>query len=402
MAAEAARRFHSFMSFVKRYMEEVESRGWRDLGTTVCSNCLADSALVQAVRQYGGLEACDYCGETPAHPTRSAPIELVLDLVVGGLKHEYEDPVEQMAWDDGYVGEVHDTWDLLWDLGVTEREDVHLALLGAIVGAQWCQRDPYAATPAQALTWGWEAFRRFVKHRRRFTFLTTDHSTGDGAGMIPMHAMPNAIADVVKRVGLVKEMAVGSQWWRLRPHPPAERYTSAADLGTPPDAVARDNRMTPKGIGAFYGASTAAGARSEVAGYAEKTHDGSIGMFETTSPMTVVDLRDLPDYPSLFDADRRHLRAAVKFLQGFVNDATQIAGPADRQNLEYVPTQVLAETFRYDLQVDGLLWRSSKDTEVTSCVLFVSSTEVDEAGARRPTTRLQLNPATVRHIAAPL
>lgn len=369
---------------------------------TICSHCVVDRALVAALRQYGGTDPCDYCDQAPTGPEASAPFEVVLELVVDGLKLEYEDPIEQMAWDGGYVGTVHDTWDLLWDLAITEREDVHHALNDAIETTQWCQRDPYAATPAQALTWGWESFRKFVKHRRRFTFLTTDHSTADGAGMIAMHAMPAAIADVVAEAGLVKDLPVDSEWWRVRPHPPAESYSSAADLGTPPDSVARDNRMTPKGIGAFYGASTALGARAEVAGYAEPAHDGSVGMFITAAPMTVVDLRDLPSVPSLFDADRRHLRAPIKFLNGFVKDATQIADPTDRQNLDYVPTQVVAETFRYDLPVDGILWRSSKDKTVTSCVLFIPSTEVTEKGRETDGTRLVLDPTTVGHIDAPL
>lgn len=187
------------MGMTKRYMEEVEARGWGDVGTTICNQCVVDPALVAAVRQHGGTDPCDYCEEAPIEPDASAPFEVVLELVVDGLKLEYEDPVEGMAWDEGYVGTVHDTWDLLWDLEITEREDVHLALNHAIVTEQWCQQDPYAATPAEALTWGWGAFRKFVKHRRRFTFLTTDHSTADGAGMIPMHAMPAAIAQVLPK-----------------------------------------------------------------------------------------------------------------------------------------------------------------------------------------------------------
>lgn len=390
------------MGMAKRYMEEVDARGWSDVGTTICSSCVVDDALVAAIQHHGGTDPCDYCEEAPEEPVASAPIELVLELVVDGMKLEYEDPVEGMAWEGGYVGVVHDTWDLLWELEITERDDVHEALHSAIVTDQWCQRDPYAATPAQALAWGWEEFRQFVKHQRRFTFLTTDHSTADGAGMIPMHAMPSAIADVVDEVGLVTDLPVDTVWWRIRPHPHTESYSSAADLGTPPDSVARDNRMTPKGIGAFYGASTAAGARAEVAGYADPAHDGSIGKFSTTAPLTVVDLRDLPDYPSLFDADRRHLRAPIEFLYGFVKDATEVADPTDKQNLDYVPTQVVAETFRYDLPVDGILWKSSKDPSVTSCVLFISSTEVTAQGSETTSTRLVLDPATVGHIDAPL
>lgn len=390
------------MGMAKRYMEEVDARGWSDVGTTICSSCVLDEALVAAVQDHGGTDPCDYCGELPSGPDASSPFELVLELVVDGLNHEYEPPIEQMAWDEGFVGTVFDTWDLLFELEVTEREDVHRALHKAIRNEHWCQRDPYAATPAEALKWGWEAFREFVKHRRRFTFLTTDHTTAGGAGMIPMHAMPAAIADAVEEVGLVKELPVGTEWWRVRPHPASETYSSAADLGTPSDAVARDNRMSPKGIGAFYGASTASGARAEVAGYADPAYDGSIGKFATTVPLAVVDLRELPDYPSLFDPARRHLRAPLEFLYGFVKDATEVADPADKQNLDYVPTQVVAETFRYDLPVAGILWKSSKDPSVTSCVLFISSTEITEQGSETASTRLVLDPATVGHIDAPL
>jgi hypothetical protein len=157
-----------------------------------------------------------------------------------------------MAWDGGYVGVVHDIWDLLWNLEITENEAVHEALQDAIETTQWCQRDPYAATPTQALAWGWAGFREFVKHRRRFTFLATDPSTADGAGALAMHAVPAAIATAVAEANLIQELPAGSEWWRIRPHPSTESYSTAADLGTPPDAVARDNRMTPKGIGAFY------------------------------------------------------------------------------------------------------------------------------------------------------
>lgn len=390
------------MGLTKRYMEEVEARGWNDVGTTICSRCVVDPALVAAVRDHGGDDPCDYCEESPIAPEASAPFEVVLELVVDGLKFEYEDPVEQMAWDEGYVGTVYDTCDLLYDLGVTERTDVHDALHDAIVTAQWCQRDPYAATPSEALTWGWQAFRDFVKHRRRFTFLTTDHSTADGAGMLPMDAMPSAVAAAVEEGGLIKDLPAEAEWWRVRVHEPGENYSSAADLGTPPDSVAKDNRMSPKGIGVFYGASSKEGARAEVAGYAKPTQVGTVGRFVTTTPLAVVDLRELPEVPSLFDAGRRHLRPYTQFLRDFVQDVTKVADPSDKQNLEYVPTQVVAETFRYDIPVDGVLWRSSKDRSVTSCVLFIPSTEVADQGKATTETRLVLDPTSVELIGAPL
>jgi hypothetical protein len=394
--------FYSPMGATKRYMELVESRGWADVGATICSECLTDEALVEAVRSHGGDEPCDFCDETPGAPEASAPFEVVLELVVDGIRHEYEDPVEGMAWDGGYVGTVHDTWDLLWDLGITESPSVHRELVNAIQQDQWCQRDPYAATPTEALTWGWEAFRQYVKHRRRYTFLAVDHSTADGAGMIPMHAMPSAVTEAVEAGGLVKEVPAGTEWWRVRVHDAGKHFSTASDLGTPPETVAKDNRMSAKGVGAFYGASTSGGARAEVAGYAKLTQEGTVGCFRTTVPLTVVDLRELPAVPSLFDPARRHLRAHTQFLRGFVRDVTKVADPSEEQDLDYVPTQVIAETFRYDLPVDGVLWASSKDKLVTSCVLFAPSTEVADLGKETKDTKLVLDPATVAHIGAPL
>jgi hypothetical protein len=388
------------VNMVLRHREEVEARGWEDVGTNICAECVIDDALMSAITNHNGAADCDYCNGPHSAPT--APIEVVVKLVVDGLRHEYEDPIEQMGWDGGYVGSVQETWDLLWYLDITENEEVHKAMADAIETTEWCQRDPYAATPAEALRWGWSAFRTFVKHERRFTFLTTDDSTADGAGTIPMHAIPAAIAASVKEAGLVCEIPAGTAWWRIRPHEPSESYSHAADIGPSPDEVARDNRMTPKGIGAFYGASTAVGARAEVAGYANPGLDGTMGRFTTTSALRVVDLQDPPAVPSLFDGERRHLRAVTAFLRGFIDDATQVASPSDWQNLEYVPTQVVAETFRYDLPADGILWRSSKDPAVASCVLFISNAEVADLGSADSGTRLVLDPASLTRLAGPI
>lgn len=387
------------MGMAKRQQELNAARGWSGDDTLVCTRCVIDPALVAALKASGEAGLCFYCGRAGV----LGPLDLVLELVVAGLHYEYEDPLNNLAIDEGeFVGEVEDTYDLLWDLGVTDSERVHRALVRAIELDQWCQRDPYAATPAQALTWGWEAFREYVKHRRRFTFLTTDLSTADGAGEIPMHEMPAKVTAAVKEAGLIETLSAGAKWWRVRSHDPGIRHTSAASLGTAPDHVAQDNRMSPKGIGAFYGCSTLAGARAEVAGYAVAGQEGSAGAFESTVPMSVVNLQELPGVPSLFDVDRRHLRAPIRFLHDFVADVTRIADPSDKRNLEYVPTQVIAETFRYELGVEGILWRSSKNRDVTSCVLFVASHQVADKAAIDHTTRLALDPVTVTHLRAPL
>lgn len=92
------------MGHAKREMEEIDERGWHFVGTNICGDCVVDSALRETIEANSSAVECSYCGQTP-----SAPFELVLELVVDGLRHEYEDPVENLAWDNGPVGAVHAT-----------------------------------------------------------------------------------------------------------------------------------------------------------------------------------------------------------------------------------------------------------------------------------------------------
>ncbi|KQZ84105.1 hypothetical protein ASD56_08795 [Microbacterium sp. Root166] len=395
---------------MQRLLDEIESRGWSDVNKTVCSECLTDYALSAAVRDAGGRAPCDYCHDSPSHPEASASVNIVLDLIVDGFRYEYEDPVEQVVYssaDGGYQMGLLDPWDLLGNHEVTEDGHLFEDLAAAVQQDAWVQRDPYAASPTDALRWGWESFRQYVKHRRRYTFLVRDTRSMYGAGEITMDAIPAALADAVETAGQVRVLDAGTKWWRVRVHTPGEHHRSAAALGSPPDQWAKDNRMTAKGMGAFYGASTAVGAQTEVAGYAGPTDVGTIGEFELLRDITVVDLTTVDEVPSLFDPDRRHERAPIAFMRDFVEDVARVADPTDRQNLDYVPTQIVAEYLRYELRgpagpVDGILWRSSKDPTVTNCVVFATNEQMAEVGYADVNSTLGLDPTTVRVIAAPL
>ena len=390
------------MGMAKRYLEMSETRGWRDSDATVCADCLTDGALVAAVVEYGGTQMCTFCEGLPT--VGSAPLDLVVGLVVDGFRSEYEDPIEQAAYDseDGYLVPMHDTEDLLIEFDISDRSDVISAVDAAISQDVWCQRDPYALTPSQALVWGWDAFRKYVKSVRRYTFLVHDPSTADGAGALAMHSVPEAIATAVVDAGLVKTLPAGTRWWRARVDANGQRFSSAAQIGTPPVAYAQDNRMSPKGIGAFYGASTREGAVKEVAGYADADAMLSLGEFELNRPVRVVDLREAPELPSLFDVDRRYLRAPVTFLQSFIENVRAPSPPDDKQNLEYVPTQVITEHLRYEIHdpagpIEGIIWRSSKDPDVDVCVLFFENATFADSGSASMDTRMVLDGASVVH-----
>lgn len=396
------------------HMDEVHSRGYHDRSGMVCSRCITEPALTTAICAEGtswsdpddlDAEVCEYCHEVPARPDALLELERVVQLVVEGLRAGYDDPAEEAGWDGregGYQVPTGDTYDLLWEFEVAEDGKLIDDIAGAIVNTLWCQRHPYDATEAQALQWGWSAFCKYVKSSRRYTFLTPAEDPTLGGGDIPRHAVPAAVVTAVQYAGLEVVSPAGTTWWGARVHPAGESYSAAKDIGTPAATFARDNRMTPKGIGAFYGASTLEGARSEVAGYARPDHDATIGRFTQLTKLNLIDLRDLPAVPSLFDEPARHLRGIQTFMHDFINDVTKVADPSDVQDLDYIPTQFIAEHLRYDIPVDGLLWRSTTDRVATVCVLFVPNEAMADQGATDERSSLTLDPTSVTHVAAPL
>ena len=395
---------------MKRWLEEIEARGWNDVDKVVCTRCVTDYALVKGIRADDCSAVCDYCDSRPTPPDASAPVSVILDLIVDGFRTEYEDPVEQVLWssaDGGFQMALDDTYDLLETHEVTEDGELISDLATAIGQSEWVQRDPYAVAPADALRYGWSEFRDHVKHRRRYSFLLQGPTASQGAGEITINDVPAAVLNAVSEAGQVRTLPAGTKWWRLRPHDANETYETAGDLGTPPDSVARDNRMSGKGIGAFYGASTALGAQREVASYADPTHVGTIGQFELLRNITVVDLTNAPRVPSLFDVEDRHRRPAIRFMHDFIEDVRRVADPTDRLDLDYIPTQIISEFFRYELDdptgpVLGVLWRSSKDAEVTCCVIFASNSEMTDLSTAQRSHLLGLDPDSVSVISAPL
>lgn len=393
------------MGQAKRMLEEIRARGWAPVEKNVCAGCVGDPVLAALITAAADAGECDYCGGPVA-----APVDVILDAIVQGFRAEYEDPVNQAPWssaDGGYQVPTIDTWDLLQEHEAAEHEDLHADLSNAI-DLLWCQRNPMDPAEHEALMWGWEGFRRHVTAERRYTFLLPTPGADDqrGWGEIPPEDMPAAVAASIADGGLARVLPTGAAFYRARVHGSAERPVSAKDLGSPPPDAARGNRMTAAGISAFYGASTAEGALAEVRGYMAPGDHATVARFETSRPLAVVDLVDLPDVPSLFDATRRGLRPAIRFLRGFAADVATPARPDDRQNLDYVPTQVVAEYLRYELAppdgpAAGVLWRSSKDPAVIDCVLFVGNDDCVEQhpgwdDEDRPV--LGLVPGSARHV----
>ncbi|MCZ0914940.1 HEPN-associated N-terminal domain-containing protein [Gordonia amicalis] len=388
----------------KRDLEEVDARGWRHGEGLICADCVVDAALVTAIHEAAQFDdTCRFCGGSPA-----ASLDVVTELVAEGLQHEYDGPINEAGYESregGYQTTTWDTWDLLQEHEVSENGDVLGTISAAISTELWCHRGPYAARPNEALQWGWEAFCEYVISERRFTFSVPNTENAVAAGELELHEVPAAVSRTVIDDDLIVTLPKGGRWWRVRVDDAGRVFHSAREIGTPPNKYARDNRMTPKGIGAFYGASTLAGALDEV-GYAT-SGTLSYGRFELISPVRVVDLRAAPPVPSLFDRGNRSRRASIQFLHWFVDHIRAPAKP-DSANLSYVPTQVITEYLRYHTDptgqpIDGVLWRSARDETVDVCALFIRNDEFIDSGASCTASdaRMYLDASTIGTSPAP-
>lgn len=98
--------------------------------------------------------------------------------------------------------------------------------------------------------------------------------------------------------------------------------------------------------------------------------------------LNIVDLSTLPNMPSPFDQRRIKDHYRISFIKDFVKD---LMAPIDRDgrvHIDYVPTQVITEYFRFpfsdklrgSIRIDGIIYPSSKNGK-KACVLFFDNTE---------------------------
>jgi hypothetical protein len=254
------------VGYWKERLMAAQERGYSpvDDDQFVCAKCFEDEAIQEFIRDNASEKKCSYCRRRSKKPI-AAPMNDVLELIGESLHHEYADPAEENARDDGeWVIEPRDTSDVFAGLDpITENMDVFEEIVDAFSDAAWVDKPLWGPSESDSLQYGWEDFVKAVKYRRRYVFLRPRKTKFPSGGITP-DKMLDHIGTVINEVGLVRTMDAGTRWFRARPHTPAETYTSAADLGTVPRKHARhSNRMSPAGIPMFYGAEDAATAIAE-------------------------------------------------------------------------------------------------------------------------------------------
>lgn len=167
---------------VGRVKEQMHDEGERKASYVegfVCDQCFSDEAIAAYVRENVVSEKCDFCGRTADEPI-AAIADDVAGLIMDGVKTEWVDPVEELAYDGaegGYQGQQIDFSEVLEAVGnPIETYEFQEALASATYDhtTSWCKRDYAAPHIDEGLAYDWESLVEKVKFESRFFFLLSE------------------------------------------------------------------------------------------------------------------------------------------------------------------------------------------------------------------------------------
>jgi hypothetical protein len=382
------------MGAAKAWEEEQWARGFNYVADKhVCGACVDDEALRDHIREHAVATTCDYCGRSAAEPI-ACELDDFNAAIAGGIRVEWDDAINFMPYDGGDWAlpdvnrSIHDL--LFDDFQLELHEDLFNDVVTAFIDRSFAPRYYFDVAPDERLRFGWETFVHQVTHHTRYLFLRPNADSDADSRDIQPAEMLSEIGRVVAETGLVHELPSGTTLFRGRLYQRAEGDppATAAALGTvPQDRATRSNRMSPNGIPMFYGAFDEETAVDEtVVPGREPGEDLTVAEFTTGETYQVVDLTDLPHVPTVFEVERREIRPWLLFLHQFSDEVSKPVDHAQREHLEYVPTQIVTEYFRhafeseYGARVDGLLYRSASREDGRCVVLFVENDRCRDPG----------------------
>jgi hypothetical protein len=204
----------------------------------------------------------------------------------------------------------------------------------------------------------WEEFSRRIKHRARFfddiarSQLAEILGEPESAEANQLPALEVGPGTRVPFIYRARRAESDHEVGRILEHP-------AAELGPPQPEIATAGRMNPAGVSVFYGALSENTAISEV-----RPSVASLVVVGRFNPQRRLRLLDLSQIgigftSSIFHPNYANRAARLRFLEGFQYLIARPIQPRDEQ-LEYIPTQAVAEYVANVLRFDGILYASAQ------------------------------------------
>lgn len=367
------------MGIAKAEWMEYLERGWAaPEDKFVCADCVEDEFLKGVIASNLAKRKCDYCGKGGRRYI-AAPVEAIMAPITSAFFYYFNDPDSSgMPYDGGWVFGVDiTTEDALLSISLECHDDLFQDIANAFTNDLWVETagGHWASShPSDIMAYAWEGFVREIKHKSRFFFSAISPDPYDPDGYSPLNTLA-AIGGAAKDLDLIKKLSAGITFYRVRERSNGSTWQLDADqLGAPPEGSAQAQRMNPPGISYLYLANEKKTALAEV--LSKPPISAGIGTFTTQRELRIIDLTQLPSFPSIFDEENHHVWELLQFFHKFVNEISKPVPKDGREHVEYVPSQVVCEYFakvfrtEEDDSIDGLVYPSAVRPGGTNVVLF--------------------------------
>lgn len=164
-----------------------------------------------------------------------------------------------------------------------------------------------------------------------------------------------------------------------------KKIHDSKNLGSPPKELATNGRMNACGISCFYASDDKEISKKEILNEDLKQNEElAIAKFKNLRDLKILDLTAISrlDMPSIFDLENYDKRETILFLRALNNEL--IRPIENLQDIEYVPTQIFAEYFKLEENLDGIKYNSSKDNNGNCYVLFFNNDQCIEDDLKSP------------------
>ncbi len=339
----------------------------------VCSLHINDIAVRSHIRKFGKKGSCNYCGKDKI----ILHLEDLMKFLMQTVAYFYSDPVEFSSYssaEGGYLVPYLDAWEILqdnFDLEIDSNKLFEDMESWIDFGKVWADEKMMHDSGHYSRPSSWSHFCYLVKHKARYLF----HAYKNEYDFEAERAITilKEAEKMIMRYGLIRTLDEGTSLLRCRQHDKSEIIVNITQMCAPEIQYCNNpNRMSPAGISMFYCAFEPETALRETLDVNWRGSKYTIANFVTKDKLKIVDLSKLPLLPSLFDINKRRKYEDLIFLKDFIND---LAKPIERDgkvHINYVPTQIVTEYFRYmgKQKVDGIIYPSSKNLGYSAMVLF--------------------------------
>lgn len=365
------------MSGVDQEQQDLWARGLSGLKEThVCSKHIDDYAIANFIKNNALKGYCSYCKSSK----KVISFEQLMFFMMEGIRNFYEDAAEFMGYDSsegGYLGETYNQWELINDVIGLDIDNYQLNedIIDCIDDRAWSEPDAYHDSYRDILIYHWDYFKEVAKHKSRYLFGKTKKFKTFSYNQNAYDILQE-IGSKVTEFNLTKVIPTRTKLFRCRQHNGKTEIKTALQITSPPKEHAiYSNRMSPAGISMFYCTFDIDTAKAETIDKDKKGPNFiTTAIFKAKRHLTVIDFSILPKIPSIFDIENLKNYYSTRFLKDFVTDLSSDIKRDGKEHIDYVPTQIVTEFFRYIFsnkqKIDGIVYPSAKNRGSKSCVLF--------------------------------